>query len=66
MPPAAETRQPFALEVHPGEDRWHWSVTMPGKVAARGDAPNRDAAWRCGELTAAAIGAFGRIGRRRF
>lgn len=67
MPPAAaDTTHPFALEVHPGEGRWRWSVTAPGRPAAGGEAPNREAARRCGELTAAAIGAFDRIGRRRF
>ena len=45
---------------------WTWTLRRPAGVAARGEAPDPDTAWRCGLFTAFALAALERIGARRF
>jgi hypothetical protein len=45
---------------------WTWTLSRPGGVAARGDAPDPETAWRCGVFTAFALAALERVGARRF
>jgi hypothetical protein len=55
----------YAVVIHPGNDAWTWQVTdFEARVAASGQAPDRESAWRSGLFAAGAVGALARIGRR--
>lgn len=57
----------YDLTVESGGQRWTWAVSRPdARVAARGDAPNQETAWRSGLIAANAIEALGSVSRRRF
>lgn len=57
----------YAMFVRPENQRWTWTLmNLDAKVAASGQAENRESAWRTAEFAAAAVGALGRIGRRSF
>ncbi|MBI1408235.1 MAG: hypothetical protein GC145_19155 [Caulobacter sp.] len=57
----------FALFVRPENSRWIWTLmNLDAEVAARGEAADRETAWRTGEFAAAAVGALGRVGKRSF
>lgn len=56
----------FALFVRPQAQAWTWTVMSPeAEVAAKGEALDRESAWRCGEVAAAALGALHRAAKRR-
>jgi hypothetical protein len=55
----------YAVVIHAGNDEWTWQVMdFDARVAAQGEAPDRESAWRSGMFAAGAVGAFARIGRR--
>jgi hypothetical protein len=57
----------YALYVRPEKGRWTWTVmNLDAVVAARGNADDRETAWRTGEFAAASVGALARVGRRSF
>ncbi|MET3667260.1 hypothetical protein [Caulobacter sp. 1776] len=57
----------YAVTVQSAGAAWAWVVRdVDGAPRARGEDASRDVAWRAGMLTAGALGAFERIGRRRF
>ncbi|MCE3290797.1 MAG: hypothetical protein K0R83_2809 [Caulobacter sp.] len=57
----------FALFVRPENSQWVWTLMdLEARVAASGQAADRETAWRTGEFAAAAVGALGRVGRRSF
>jgi hypothetical protein len=57
----------FALFVRPENSQWVWTLMdIEARVAASGQAEDRETAWRTGEFAAAAVGALGRVGRRSF
>lgn len=57
----------YALTVESDDRRWTWALShLDARVAARGDAPDRETAWRSGLIAANAIEALGNVGRRRF
>jgi len=53
--------------VRPENQRWTWTLmNLDAKVAASGQAENRETAWRTAEFAAAAVGALGRVAKRNF
>jgi hypothetical protein len=57
----------YALYVRPEKDRWVWTVmSLDADVAAKGEAEDRETAWRTGEFAAASVSAFAKVGRRWF
>lgn len=57
----------YALTVESREQRWTWALNGGGaRVAARGEAPDRETARRSGMFAATAIEALENVGRRRF
>jgi len=57
----------YALRIAPGEQRWTWAISNPqARIAARGEAPDRETARRSGMFAATAIEALASVGRRRF
>jgi len=69
MPRQRENQPPggYALTVEAASQRWTWALShLDARVAARGEAPNRETAWRSGLLAANAIEALGAVARRRF
>lgn len=57
----------YALTVEPEDQRWTWALSnLDARVAAQGEAPDRESAWRSGMLAGAAIEALENVGRRRF
>lgn len=57
----------YALTVESGDQRWTWALSnLDARVAARGEAPDKESAWRSGMLAGAAIEALEHVGRRRF
>jgi hypothetical protein len=57
----------LALFVRPENSRWTWTLmSLDAEIAARGEADDRETAWRTGEFAAAAVGALGRVARRAF
>jgi hypothetical protein len=62
----AQQDQGYAVIVQAAGDRWQWAITdLEARVAASGDAPDREGAWRCGAVAAATFGALERARRRR-
>jgi hypothetical protein len=54
----------YAVVIHAGNDEWTWQVMdFDARIAAQGEAPDRESAWRSGMFAAGAVGAFARIGR---
>ena len=65
MPFAQIQMNDYAVVIHAGNDAWTWQVMdFDARVAASGEAPDRESAWRSGMFAAGAVGAFARIGRR--
>ncbi|NBB14216.1 hypothetical protein GVN21_02465 [Caulobacter sp. SLTY] len=57
----------YAMFVRPENQRWTWTLmNLDAKVAASGQAENRETAWRTAEFAAAAVGALGRVAKRNF
>ncbi|HRD47969.1 MAG TPA: hypothetical protein PLF78_16010 [Caulobacter sp.] len=57
----------YAVIVQPAREGWTWAITdLEARVAASGEAPDREGAWRNGMLAASTIDALRRQARRRF
>ncbi len=62
-----QSRGGYALTLESGDQRWTWALSnLDARVAARGEAPDRETARRTGMLAGAAIQALENVGRRRF
>lgn len=65
MPFAQVQMNDYAVVIHAGNDAWTWQVMdFEARVAASGEAPDRESAWRSGLFAAGAVGGLARIGRR--
>ena len=56
----------YEIELASQGPAWTWTLRRPAGVAARGEAPDPETAWRCGVFTAFALAALERVGARRF
>lgn len=57
----------YAVIVQPGREGWTWAITdLDANIAASGEAPDSDSAWRCGLFAAGAIDGLRRAARRGF
>jgi hypothetical protein len=57
----------YAMYVRPENQRWTWTLmNLDAKVAATGQAEDRESAWRTAEFAAAAVGALNRVAQRSF
>ena len=62
-----QTPDGYAMYVRPENQRWTWTLmNLDAKVAASGQAEDRESAWRTAEFAAAAVGALSRVARRSF
>jgi hypothetical protein len=65
MPFAQIQMNDYAVVILAGNDVWTWQVMdFEARVAASGEAADRESAWRGGLFAAGAVGALARIGRR--
>jgi hypothetical protein len=65
MPFAQIQMNDYAVVILAGNDVWTWQVMdFEARVAASGEAADRESARRCGLFAAGAVGALARIGRR--
>ncbi|KRA75077.1 hypothetical protein ASD89_09930 [Caulobacter sp. Root656] len=65
MPFAQVQMNDYAVLIHAGNEAWTWQVMdFDARVAASGEAPDRESAWRSGLFAAGAVGSLARIGRR--
>ena len=56
----------YEIELASQGQAWNWILRRPAGIAARGEAPDPETAWRCGVFTAFALAALERVGARRF